>query len=98
MTVVLILLILFALYGNLKFPPIIMFSVLVTVPVGGLLALKLTGTQLQRVVRLRLRRVDGRRRADERHPLLVHQQAAARGQGHRDRDATRRRCSGCGPS
>ena len=44
MTVVLILAILFALYGNLKFPVIIMFSVLVTVPVGGLLALKLTGT------------------------------------------------------
>jgi heavy metal efflux system protein len=42
-TIVLILVILFALYGNLKFPAIIMFSVLVTVPVGGLLALKLTG-------------------------------------------------------
>ncbi len=44
LTVVLIMLILFALYGNLKFPAIIMFSVVVTVPVGGLLALKLTGT------------------------------------------------------
>jgi len=44
MTIVLILLILFALYGNLKFPAIIMFSVIITVPVGGLLALKLTGT------------------------------------------------------
>jgi len=44
LTVALILLILFALYGNLKFPMIIVFSVLVTVPVGGLLALKLTGT------------------------------------------------------
>jgi cobalt-zinc-cadmium resistance protein CzcA len=43
-TIVLILGILFALYGNLKFPLIIVFSVLVTVPVGGLLALKLTGT------------------------------------------------------
>jgi cobalt-zinc-cadmium resistance protein CzcA len=43
MTVVLILLILFALYGNLKFPLIIMFSVVLTVPVGGLLALVLTG-------------------------------------------------------
>jgi cobalt-zinc-cadmium resistance protein CzcA len=45
MTVVLILLILFALYGNLKFPFIIMFSVVLTVPVGGLLALELTGTR-----------------------------------------------------
>jgi cobalt-zinc-cadmium resistance protein CzcA len=44
MTIILILLILFALYGNLKFPLVIVFSVLVTVPVGGLLALKLTGT------------------------------------------------------
>jgi cobalt-zinc-cadmium resistance protein CzcA len=44
LTIGLILLILFALYGNLKFPAIIMFSVLVTEPVGGLLALKLTGT------------------------------------------------------
>ncbi len=44
MTILLILMILFALYGNLKFPMIIMFSVLVTVPAGGLLAMKLTGT------------------------------------------------------
>ncbi|HYM10256.1 MAG TPA: CusA/CzcA family heavy metal efflux RND transporter [Bryobacterales bacterium] len=44
LTVLLILLILFALYGNLKFPLIIIFSVLVTEPVGGLVALKWTGT------------------------------------------------------
>ena len=44
LTIVLILLILFILYGNLKLPLIIMFSVLVTEPVGGLIALKLTGT------------------------------------------------------
>lgn len=44
LTVFLILAILFALYGNLKFPVIIFFSVLVTEPVGGLLALRLTGT------------------------------------------------------
>jgi cobalt-zinc-cadmium resistance protein CzcA len=44
LTVLLILLILFALYGNLKFPLIIFFSVLVTEPVGGLLALYLTKT------------------------------------------------------
>jgi cobalt-zinc-cadmium resistance protein CzcA len=43
-TVVLILGILFALYGNLKFPVIIVFSVIITVPVGGLLALELTHT------------------------------------------------------
>src|SRR4029078_12765702 len=44
LTIVLILLILFALYGNLKFPLIIIVSVIITVPFGGLLALKLTGT------------------------------------------------------
>ncbi|MCL5742496.1 MAG: efflux RND transporter permease subunit, partial [Acidobacteria bacterium] len=44
LTVLLILLILFALYGNLKFPLIIVLSVLMTEPVGGLIALKLTGT------------------------------------------------------
>ncbi len=44
LTVLLVLLILFALYGNLKFPIIIFFSVLVTEPVGALLALWLTGT------------------------------------------------------
>jgi cobalt-zinc-cadmium resistance protein CzcA len=44
LTVLLILLILFALYGNLKFPLIIFFSVLVTEPVGGLLALWITHT------------------------------------------------------
>jgi len=44
LTVLVILMILFALYGNLKFPLIILFSVLVTEPVGGLLALWFTGT------------------------------------------------------
>jgi cobalt-zinc-cadmium resistance protein CzcA len=44
LTVVLVVLILFALYGNIKFPLIIFFSVLVTEPVGGLLALRLTHT------------------------------------------------------
>ncbi len=43
LTVLVILLILFALYGNLKFPVVIVISVLMTEPVGGLLALKLTG-------------------------------------------------------
>jgi len=43
LTVLLILVILFALYGNLKFPAVIVISVLMTEPVGGLLALKLTG-------------------------------------------------------
>ncbi|MGA9056218.1 MAG: CusA/CzcA family heavy metal efflux RND transporter [Terriglobia bacterium] len=44
LTVVLIFLILFALYGNFKFPVIVVLSVVLTEPVGALLALKLTGT------------------------------------------------------
>ena len=44
LTVLLILTILFFLYGNLKFPLIIFFSVLITEPVGGLLALYVTRT------------------------------------------------------
>ena len=44
LTVLLILMILFALYGNLKFPVIIFLSVLVTEPVGGLFALYITHT------------------------------------------------------
>ena len=43
-TVLLILLILFALYGNFKFPAAALIGVILTEPVGALLALKLTGT------------------------------------------------------
>jgi heavy metal efflux system protein len=44
LTLVLIFLILFALYGNFKFPVGIALGVVITEPVGALLALKLTGT------------------------------------------------------
>jgi cobalt-zinc-cadmium resistance protein CzcA len=44
LTVVLIFMILFALYGNFKFPVTIALGVIMTEPVGALLALKLTGT------------------------------------------------------
>jgi cobalt-zinc-cadmium resistance protein CzcA len=44
LTIVLVVLILFALYGNIKLPLIILFSVLITEPVGGLLALRMTHT------------------------------------------------------
>jgi heavy metal efflux system protein len=42
--VLLIFFILFALYGNFKFPMAIAFGVVITEPVGALIALKLTGT------------------------------------------------------
>jgi cobalt-zinc-cadmium resistance protein CzcA len=44
LTVMLIFLILFALYGNFKFPVSIALGVIMTEPVGAFLALKLTGT------------------------------------------------------
>jgi heavy metal efflux system protein len=44
LTLFLILMILFALYGNLKYPVVILISVVMTEPVGGLLALRLTHT------------------------------------------------------
>jgi cobalt-zinc-cadmium resistance protein CzcA len=44
LTLVLVFLILFALYGNFKFPVGIALGVVITEPVGALIALKLTGT------------------------------------------------------
>jgi cobalt-zinc-cadmium resistance protein CzcA len=44
MAVLIIFLILFALYGNFKFPITIALGVILTVPVGALIALKVTGT------------------------------------------------------
>ena len=44
LAILLIFMILFALYGNFKFPVAIAFGVIITEPVGALLALKLTGT------------------------------------------------------
>ncbi len=44
MAVLIIFMILFALYGNIKFPVTIALGVIMTEPVGALLALKLTGT------------------------------------------------------
>jgi cobalt-zinc-cadmium resistance protein CzcA len=46
LTILLIFMILFALYGNFKFPMVIALDVVMTEPVGALLALKLTHTPL----------------------------------------------------
>ena len=73
LTVLLILMILFALYGNLKFPMIIFLSVLVTEPVGGLLGALADADEFQRFVDAGFRSVDGRGGADQRHSVFVHQ-------------------------
>ena len=44
LAVLIIFMILFALYGNFKFPLTIALGVILTVPVGALLALKMTDT------------------------------------------------------
>jgi cobalt-zinc-cadmium resistance protein CzcA len=44
LAILIILMILFALYGNFKFPLVIAIGVMLTVPVGALIALKLTNT------------------------------------------------------
>ena len=77
LTVLLILMILFALYGNLKFPVIIFLSVLLTEPVGGLAGALADAHELQRLVHAGFCGLDGSGRANERHPVLVYQQAAA---------------------
>ena len=56
----LIFLILFALYGNFKFPVIVVLSVVMTEPVGALLALKLTHTPFSVSSVLGLAGADGR--------------------------------------
>ena len=50
LAIVLIFMILFALYGNFKFPVAIALGVIMTEPVGALIALKLTHTPFQRFV------------------------------------------------
>ena len=60
LALVIIFLILFALYGNFKFPVTIALGVVMTEPVGALLALKLTGHAVQRFVCAGIARADGR--------------------------------------
>ena len=87
LTFVLILLILFALYGNLKFPLVILFSVLVTTePVWRTAGPVADGNEFQRIVWARIRCADGRGGAHQRDSLLFHQQASTRRNGYRDRN------------
>ncbi len=60
LALLLIFMILFALYGNFKFPVTIALGVVMTEPVGALIALKLTQHAVQRVVRARAAGADGR--------------------------------------
>ena len=77
LTVLLILLILFALYGNLKFPADHLLQRAGDGAGGRPAGAAADAHQLQRVVDARIRSADGRGGADQRHSLFVHQQAAA---------------------
>jgi hypothetical protein len=77
MAVLIIFMILFALYGNLKFPLVIALGVILTVPVGALIALKMTNTPFSCFVGTRIARIDGRIGRDSRDSLLVYQQTAS---------------------
>ena len=54
--------------------------------------------QFQRLFGAGIRRADGRRGADQRDSLFVHQQAAPGRERHHHGDLSRRPCCGCGPS
>ncbi len=86
LAVLIIFMILFALYGNFKFPLTIALGVILTEPVGALIALQLTAYTIQRLVRARLARVDGRFGRNRRHPCFLHQQTAHRRQRHSHRN------------
>ncbi len=73
----LIFMILFALYGNFKFPVSVMIGVVMTEPVGALLALKLTHTPFSVSSVLGLLVLLGRLGGDRYHQRLVYQQAAS---------------------
>ena len=71
---------------------------MITVPVGGLLALKLTGTHFSVSSGFGFLALMGV--AVQTSVILYSfiNKLRLEGQGHRDRDATRRRCCGCGRS
>ncbi len=87
LAMVLIFMILFALYGNFKFPVTIALGVIMTEPVGALVALKLTHTPFSVSSVLGLLASAWGFRGDCRNSRLLHQQAAPGGNGHPRRHA-----------
>ena len=84
--------ILFALYGNFKFPIAIALGVVMTEPVGALIALKLTHTPFSVSSILGLAGAAGRFGRNRRDPGLLHQQAAPGRTRHPRPPRARRRC------
>ena len=97
LAILLIFLILFALYGNFKFPVTIALGVVMTEPVGALIALKLTGTPFSVSSVLGLLALLGV--SVETAVILVSYINKLRLEGKNVRTATRKlRCSACGRS
>jgi hypothetical protein len=90
LAVVLIFMILFALYGNFKFPVTIALGVIMTEPVGALVALKLTHTPFSVSSVLGTTGLARGFGGDGGHSRLLHQQAAPGRYGHprRHREAS----------
>ena len=98
LTLLLIFLLLFVLYRNFKFPVITLVGVLLSAPVGGILALWLTGHAVLGVVGDRLPRAVRRLGADGGRLHLLRQRAAPRRNAARRGDSRSARSCGCGRS
>ena len=82
LAIFLIFMILFALYGNFKFPVTIALGVVLTEPVGALIALKLTHTPLSVSSALGLLALLGCLGGNRGHSCELHQQVTPGGQKH----------------
>ena len=98
LTLLLIFLLLFALYSNFKFPLITVLGVLLSGPIGGLLALRAHRHAVLGVVGHRLPGAVRRLGADRGGLHLLRERAAAGAGRASPRRPARRRCSGCGRS
>ena len=98
LALVTIFLILFALYGNFKFPVTIALGVILTEPVGALHGPEAYAHAVQRLVCAGFARAAGRLGGDRGHSRLLHQQAAPRRHGHPPPPRAKPRCCACGPS
>ena len=96
-TILVIFIILYTMFSSFKWAGL-MLANLAMAPIGGLVALFLTGTQFQRFVGCRLPGVVRRLGADRRDHAGVHQSASRARAFDRRFGGGRRRSSGCGRS
>ena len=97
LTVLVIFLILYTMFRSAKWAALILATVAMA-SVGGLLALLITGTQLQRFLGRRIPRAVRRVRANRRDHAGIHQPTARQGPHHRRFGHRRRGVAGCAQS